>query len=73
MKFGWRKPWPEHYSAPNQCAGTGIRWDTDTPVLRGAEYACDCQHCAGHYWTCCHECGRDGDRAGDTNSPNLCD
>jgi hypothetical protein len=37
-----------------------------------AAEACACQVCAGHHWTHCRACGRAGDRAGDTNSPNPC-
>lgn len=44
----------------------GMAWDS-------ADAACACQCCSGHWWTHCAACGREGDRSGDSNSPNLCE
>jgi len=65
-------PEPSVLDVPGQCWGSIDGWAGDTYELTGAHEACACQCCAAHYWTCCGECGRDGDRAGDTNSPNAC-
>lgn len=52
--------------------GTAVWFWAKDHAWDSAPEACACQDCAGHYWTHCHECGRSGDRPGDTNSPNLC-
>lgn len=44
----------------------------DGNAWMSAPEACACQECSGHKWTHCRACGRAGDRAGDTNSPNTC-
>lgn len=40
-------------------------WSGDGYELVGAREPCTPQCCAGHRWTRCADCGRDGDRPGD--------
>ena len=40
-------------------------WSGDGYELVGAGEPCAPQCCAGHRWTCCGDCGRNGDRPGD--------
>lgn len=66
--------WPHPCYPGGSYAGCGWAWIYECQQW-GEELflaACVCPCCAGHYWTSCGECGRDGDRSGDTNSPHPC-
>lgn len=57
---------------PTYCTTRVGLFSGDAYWVEGAGEACACQSCSGHRWTHCHDCGRRGDRAGDTNSPVPC-
>jgi hypothetical protein len=65
-------PDPRVLVMPRACFGFIAGWSGDGYALEGADNACACQYCAGHRWTCCGECGRDGDRPGD-ECESLCE
>jgi hypothetical protein len=66
-RIGVREPrWHQPPARPGFCSTPYHTWASNDGVqLPGAMDACAPQCCAGHRWTCCGDCGRDGDRAGD--------